>query len=65
MVLETENNAINVMGVGDIFQEEIILILQQFGMNIQMVNKPTNSCQKYLEFISVILIPNWYYIAFV
>ncbi len=46
MVLETGNNVINVMGVDDIFQEGIILILKQFGMNIQMANKPTNSCQK-------------------
>jgi len=46
MVLETEDSDINVMGVDDIFQGESILILQQYGMNIPMVNRPTNSCRK-------------------
>jgi len=44
--LETVNNGINVLLVGDIFLVENTLIQLKFGMNIQQENKRTNNCQK-------------------
>lgn len=46
MVLETGDNAINAMDVVGIFQEEDILIWQQYGMNIPLGNRPINNCQR-------------------